>query len=95
MTQSHLFFVALFSVIVLLNSLFILDQLILTIKVILFIVYPVVKLVLFHLLLILNVDVSLLVERQRIHLRVMVSSCIDEIPRLLAPGLYYFRKIFY
>ena len=95
MTQSHLFFGALFSVIVLLNCLFSLVQLILTIKVILFVVYPIVKLVLFHLLLILNVDVFLLAERQRIHLRVMVSSCIDEIPSLLAPGLYYFRKIFY
>ena len=95
MTQSHLFFGALFSVIVLLNCLFSLVQLILTIKVILFVVYPVVKLVLFHLLLILNIDVFLLAERQRIHLRVMVSSCIDEISRLLAPRLYYFRKIFY
>ena len=95
MNHSHLFFGALFSVIVLLKCLFSLDDLILIVKVILFVVYPVVKLVLFHLLLILNIDVLLLVERRWIHLLVIVSSSIDEIPRLLAPRLYYFRKIFY
>ena len=90
MTQSHLFLADLSDVIILLYCLFGL------VRVLLFRVYPVIKLILF-LLLKLNADVFLLVVRQRIYLLVMimVTICIDEISRLVAPRLYHPFKIFY